>query len=57
MKKIGFVIVMTLVGLAILATRYAMVDLPVWHFFGGGNGLDPNGLHLQGEFERSAEMR
>jgi cytochrome c oxidase subunit 2 len=53
MKKIGFIAAMTLVGLAILATRYDMVDLPVWHFFGGGRGLDPTGLHLQGEFVES----
>jgi cytochrome c oxidase subunit II len=52
-KKIGFVAAMMLVGLAILATRYEMVDLPVWHFFGGGNGLDPAGLHLHGEFVES----
>jgi cytochrome c oxidase subunit 2 len=53
MKKIGFVAIMTLVGLAILATRFDMVDLPVWHFLGGGNGLDPASLHLQGEFVES----
>lgn len=53
MKKIGFVAIMTLVGLAILATRFDMVDLPVWHFFGGGNGLDPASLHLRGEFVES----
>ena len=44
---------MTLVAVAILATRYDMVDLPVWHFLGGGRGLDPAGLHLQGEFVES----
>jgi hypothetical protein len=53
MKKIGFVAAMTLVGLAILATRYDMVDLPVWHFLGGGKALDPASLHLQGEFVES----
>jgi cytochrome c oxidase subunit 2 len=52
-KKIGFVAVMAVVGLALLSTRYYMVDLPVWHFFGGGEGPDPVTLHLRGEFVES----
>jgi cytochrome c oxidase subunit II len=52
-KKIGFVAAMALVGLAILSTRYYEVDLPVWHFLGGGQGPDPATLHLQGEFVES----
>jgi len=52
-RKIGFVAAVTLVGLAMLSTRYYMVDLPVWHFFGGGKGPDPATLHLQGEFVES----
>jgi hypothetical protein len=36
-----------------LSTRYYMVDLPVWHFFGGGEGPTPVTLHLQGEFVES----
>jgi cytochrome c oxidase subunit II len=52
-KKLGFVAAMTLFGLIILSTRYYMVDLPVWHFLGGGKGLDPATLHLQGEFVES----
>src|SRR5580658_10368817 len=52
-KKIWFVVAMVLVGLALLSTRYYLVDLPVWHFFGGGNGPDPRALHLQGEFVES----
>ncbi|MGA2456069.1 MAG: hypothetical protein ABSF85_00645 [Terriglobales bacterium] len=52
-KKIRFVAAMTLVALALLSTRYYMVDLPVWHFFGGGKGPDPVTLHLQGEFVES----
>jgi len=52
-KKIGFAVAMVLVGLALLSTRYYMVDLPVWHFFGGGKGPDPVTLHLQGEFVES----
>ena len=52
-KKIGFVAAMTLVGLAILSTRYYMVDVPVWHLFGGGEAPNPVTLHLQGEFVES----
>lgn len=52
-KKIGFAVAMTLFGLAILSTRYDMVDVPVWHFLGGGKGPDPATLHLQGEFVES----
>ena len=52
-KKIGFAAAMALVGLALLSTRYYMVDLPVWHFFGGGEGPDPVTLHLRGEFVES----
>jgi len=52
-NKIGFVAIVTLIGLAVLSTRYYMVDVPVWHFFGGGSGLDPATLHLQGEFVES----
>jgi cytochrome c oxidase subunit 2 len=52
-KKIGFVAALALFGLAILSTRYYMVDLPVWHLFGGGQGPDPVTLHLQGEFVES----
>jgi len=52
-KKIGFVVAMALVGLALLSIRYYMVDLPVWHFFGGGNGPDPATLHRRGEFVES----
>ena len=44
---------MTLVGLALLSTRYYMVDLPVWHFLGGGKAPDPATLHLAGEFVES----
>lgn len=42
-----------LVGCIILGTRYYEVDLPVWHFLGGGKGLDPTSLHLAGEFVES----
>ena len=60
-KKVGFVAAMTLVGLAILSTRFYEVDLPVWHFLGGGKGPDPATLHLRGEFVESnlgaAEIR
>jgi cytochrome c oxidase subunit II len=52
-KRIGFVAALALVGVALLSTRYYMVDLPVWHFFGGGEGLDPATLHLHGEFVES----
>jgi cytochrome c oxidase subunit 2 len=52
-KRIGFIAALMLFGVAILSTRYYMVDLPVWHFFGGGQGPDPLTLHLQGEFVES----
>jgi cytochrome c oxidase subunit II len=52
-SKIGFVAAMTLIGLALLSTRYYMLDLPVWHFLGGGKGPDPTTLHLRGEFVES----
>jgi cytochrome c oxidase subunit II len=52
-KKIGFAVAITLVGLAILSTRYHEVDLPVWHFLGGATGPDPATLHLRGEFVES----
>ena len=52
-KKIGFVAAIALVALAILSTRYYEVDLPVWHFLGGGQGPDPAALHLRGEFVES----
>ena len=52
-KKIEFAAAITLVGLAILSTRYYEVDLPVWHFLGGGKGPDPATLHLRGEFVES----
>ncbi|MFY9674258.1 MAG: hypothetical protein WAK13_07375 [Terriglobales bacterium] len=52
-KRIGFVVAMVLVGVALFGTRFYMVDLPIWHFFGGGKSLDPATLHLQGEFVES----
>src|ERR1700685_3697900 len=52
-KKIGFVVAIALRGLALLAIRYYMVALPVWHFLGGGNGPDRVTLHLRGEFVES----
>jgi cytochrome c oxidase subunit 2 len=53
MKKIGFVAALILFTVAILSTRYYMVDLPVYHFLGGGEALDPATLHLHGEFVES----
>jgi cytochrome c oxidase subunit 2 len=43
-----------LLAVAIFATRYYEVDLPVWRFFTGGDvGVDPATLHLHGEFVES----
>ena len=53
MKKIGFIAAIVLVAVALLSTRYTEVDLPVWHFLGGGKGPDPATLHLRGEFVES----
>jgi len=53
MKKIGFAAALILFTVAILSTRYYMVDLPVYHFLGGGDVTDPATLHLQGEFVES----
>lgn len=52
-QKLGFALSIALVGCIILATRFYEVDLPVWRFFGGGQGLDPASLHLSGEFVES----
>lgn len=52
-KKIMFAGAMALVGIALFGTRFYMVDVPIWHFFGGGQGLDPATLHLRGEFVES----
>lgn len=52
-KKIAFALGVAVFGLALLSTRLYMVDLPVWHFLGGGDGPDPVLLHLQGEFVES----
>ncbi|MGA7684997.1 MAG: hypothetical protein WCC32_20935 [Terriglobales bacterium] len=52
-KKIAVAAGLTLVGLALLSTRFYLVDLRVWHFFGGGQSLDPATLHLRGEFVES----
>ena len=53
MKKIGFAAAIALFAVAILSTRYYMVDVPVYHFFGGGEGPEPVALHLRGEFVES----
>jgi cytochrome c oxidase subunit 2 len=52
-KKTWFVAGVMLFGAVILSTRYYMVDLPVYHFFGGGEAPDPPALHLRGEFVES----
>jgi len=52
-QKLGFAVSIALVGCVILATRFYEVDLPVWRFFGGGQGIDPASLHVTGEFVES----
>lgn len=52
-KRFAFAAAIALFGLALLSTRFYMVDLPVWHALGGGDGPDPVRLHLQGEFVES----
>jgi cytochrome c oxidase subunit II len=52
-KKIEFAGALTLVAMAILSTRFYLVDLPVYHFLGGGKRPDPVTLHLRGEFVES----
>jgi len=52
-RKIGFAAAIVLFAAALLSTRFYMVDLPVWHALGGGNGPDPATLHLHGEFVES----
>jgi cytochrome c oxidase subunit 2 len=52
-RQIGFAAALVLVGLVILSTRFNEVELPVWHFLGGGNGPNPATLHLHGEFVES----
>jgi cytochrome c oxidase subunit II len=52
-KKIAFGAGLVLFALALLSTRFYMVDLPLWHILGGGDGPDPATLHLHGEFVES----
>lgn len=52
-KKLAFAAGITLFGLVLFSTRFYMVDVPLWHFLGGGQGPDPLRLHLQGEFVES----
>jgi cytochrome c oxidase subunit II len=52
-KKIGFGAAIALFAAVLLSTRFYMVDLPVWHISGGGDGPDPVTLHLHGEFVES----
>jgi cytochrome c oxidase subunit II len=54
MKRwIGILASMALLTLALLSTRYYLVDEPVYRYFGGGKEPDPNTLHLHGEFVES----
>jgi cytochrome c oxidase subunit II len=53
MKKIGIPAAVTLLALILLSIRYYTVDLPIYHFLGGGEGPDPPALHLRGEFVES----
>ena len=52
-KKIGFGAAIALFAIALLSTRFYMVDLPVWHILEGGDAPDPATLHLRGEFVES----
>ena len=51
-KKIGFAAGIVLFAVALLSTRFYMVDLPVWHALGGGSvaekGLTPPTLSETG---------
>jgi hypothetical protein len=47
-KKIGFGAAIALFAVVLLSTRFYMVDLPVWHISGGGDGPDP-GLSICAE--------
>jgi cytochrome c oxidase subunit II len=49
-QKLGFALSIVLFGCIILATRFYIVDIPVWHFLGGGKRPNPATLHLAGEF-------
>lgn len=48
--RVWIVVGTLLLAVAVFATRYYEVDLPVWRFFIGENTLDPLTLHLDGEF-------
>jgi cytochrome c oxidase subunit 2 len=52
-SKIGFGAAIALFAAILLSTRFYMVDLPVWHILGGGEGPDPATLQLRGEFVES----
>lgn len=51
--RVWIVVGTLLLGVAVFATRYYEVDLPVWRFFIGEGAIDPLTLHLEGEFVES----
>ncbi len=52
--RIWIVVGILLLGVAVFATRYYEVDLPVWRFFTGERAaVDPLTPHLDGEFVES----
>jgi cytochrome c oxidase subunit II len=55
MRTRGWVVAgVLLLGIAIFATRYYEVDLPLWRFFTGNDvDMDAATLHLHGEFVES----
>jgi cytochrome c oxidase subunit 2 len=52
-KKAKFAFWIVVLACCILGTRVYLVDVPLWHFVAGGNGIDPATLHLSGEFVES----
>jgi len=52
-RKIAFGAAIAVFALALLSTRFYMVDVPLWHILGGSDRPDPVTLHLRGEFVES----
>ena len=52
--RVGIIVGVVLLGVAIFGTRYYEIDRPLWQYFAGESAaVDPLTLHLKGEFVES----
>jgi cytochrome c oxidase subunit 2 len=52
--RVGIIVGVVVLGLAIFGTRYYEIDVPLWRYFAGESAaIDPLTLHLKGEFIES----